>query len=191
MSFCRLTYLILLFNWLCIVEHKKDPGIPNNFPYKDQILAEVAEKRRQAEEAKQLRKEQKKALKATTGATSDDVDDEGGEGSEEEEDVSGYVGVSAVRAAGSSKEKLFAKDEKAISEAEEEDIEAFDSPSGSLKEVLDGAEVVIEVLDARDPLAYHSQHLEELVKAKEGQKLLLVLNKIGASILNTTYWVVG
>lgn len=27
-------------------EHKKDPGIPNNFPYKDQILAEVAEQRR-------------------------------------------------------------------------------------------------------------------------------------------------
>ena len=28
------------------VEHPKDPGIPNNFPYKDQILAEVAEQRR-------------------------------------------------------------------------------------------------------------------------------------------------
>ena len=27
-------------------EHAKDPGIPNNFPYKDQILAEVAEQRR-------------------------------------------------------------------------------------------------------------------------------------------------
>ncbi|KAF8271732.1 GNL3L/Grn1 putative GTPase-domain-containing protein [Lactarius quietus] len=25
----------------------KDPGIPNNFPYKDQILAEIAEERRQ------------------------------------------------------------------------------------------------------------------------------------------------
>ena len=29
------------------VENPKDPGIPNNFPYKDQILAEVAEQRRQ------------------------------------------------------------------------------------------------------------------------------------------------
>ena len=28
-------------------EHPKDPGIPNSFPYKDQILAEVAEQRRQ------------------------------------------------------------------------------------------------------------------------------------------------
>ncbi|EEB96315.1 hypothetical protein MPER_04571, partial [Moniliophthora perniciosa FA553] len=27
-------------------KHKKNPGIPNNFPYKDQILAEVVEQRR-------------------------------------------------------------------------------------------------------------------------------------------------
>ena len=29
-----------------MLEHKKDPGIPNSFPYKEQILAEVAEQRR-------------------------------------------------------------------------------------------------------------------------------------------------
>ena len=29
-----------------LAEHAKDPGIPNSFPYKDQILAEVAEERR-------------------------------------------------------------------------------------------------------------------------------------------------
>lgn len=28
------------------IEKPKDPGIPNDFPYKDQILAEVAEERR-------------------------------------------------------------------------------------------------------------------------------------------------
>jgi hypothetical protein len=30
----------------CFVETPKDPGIPSEFPYKDQILAEVAEQRR-------------------------------------------------------------------------------------------------------------------------------------------------
>ena len=30
-----------------LLEKPKDPGIPNNFPYKDQILAEIAEERRQ------------------------------------------------------------------------------------------------------------------------------------------------
>jgi nuclear GTP-binding protein len=49
-----------------------------------------------------------------------------------------------------------------------------------LAAVLDKADVVIEVLDARDPLAYRSQSLETRVASKEGQKLLIVLNKIGA-----------
>ena len=33
--------------YLALLEKPKDPGIPNNFPYKDQILAEIAEERRQ------------------------------------------------------------------------------------------------------------------------------------------------
>jgi nuclear GTP-binding protein len=49
-----------------------------------------------------------------------------------------------------------------------------------LAAVLDRADVVIEVLDARDPLSYRSHALEARVASKEGQKLLLVLNKIGA-----------
>jgi len=52
-----------------------------------------------------------------------------------------------------------------------------------LAAVLDKADVVIEVLDARDPLAHRSSALEARVKSKEGQKLLLVLNKIGACAL--------
>ncbi len=32
--------------FLCALETPKDPGIPSEFPYKDQILAEVAEARR-------------------------------------------------------------------------------------------------------------------------------------------------
>lgn len=39
---------------------------------------------------------------------------------------------------------------------------------------------MIEVLDARDPLSHRSRALEARVASKEGQKLLLVLNKIGA-----------
>ena len=41
--------------------------------------------------------------------------------------------------------------------------------------------VVVEVLDAHDPLAYRSSHVEEVVKGKDGKKMMLVLNKIGAS----------
>lgn len=49
----------------------------------------------------------------------------------------------------------------------------------TLKSVLDIADVVIEVLDARDPLSFRSSHLEELIAAKPGKRILLLLNKIG------------
>ena len=66
-------------------------------------------------------------------------------------------------------------------EEEDDDDEApllvnHDLPN--LRTVLDEADVVIEVLDARDPLAFRSSHLEELAA---GKQVLLILNKIGQS----------
>lgn len=161
-------------------EHTKDPGIPNNFPYKDQILAEVAEQRRQAEEAKQRKKELKKALKAGTAEEGDAGSDR--EGSE----TGGFDGVSAVHGgkatAGTSKQ---VKGAATVADEDDDDIPTLTrSELTSLKDVLEAADVVVEVLDARDPLAYHSAHLAELAKAKEGQKLLLILNKIGEQDLS-------
>lgn len=49
----------------------------------------------------------------------------------------------------------------------------------NLKSVLDLADVVVEVLDARDPLRYRSSHIEAL---SEGKKTLIILNKIGTSM---------
>ncbi|GJE84787.1 nuclear GTP-binding protein [Phanerochaete sordida] len=152
-------------------KQKKDPGIPNNFPYKDQILAEVAEERRQAAEAKQLRKQQKKQAKAKAAAGVEEASDD--EGSEVAFDgIAALLG--AKQAASSSKTKAGPSTE----DAEDEEAATFlgdDFPD--LKAVLGAADVVVEVLDARDPLAYHSTHLEEIVK-ESGKKLLLVLSKI-------------
>ena len=155
-------------------EQTKDPGIPNNFPYKDQILAEVAEQRRQAEEAKQRRKELKKAAKKAS-------EDQGAVSEDEGSDVGGYIGAATLKAttvtAGSSKQT--ASTAAAHDENEDEEPALVNRDLPSLRAVLDVADVVVEVLDARDPLAHHSSHLTELVKEKEGQKLLLILNKIG------------
>lgn len=52
-----------------------------------------------------------------------------------------------------------------------------------LLQVIDASDVVIEVLDARDPLGFRCPQLEEAVLQREGnKKLLLVLNKIGEYI---------
>ncbi|EKM59561.1 uncharacterized protein PHACADRAFT_181560 [Phanerochaete carnosa HHB-10118-sp] len=152
-------------------KQKKDPGIPNNFPYKDQILAEVAEQRRQAEEAKQLRKELKKQAKAVAAASTEEaLDDEGSEVA--------FDGIAALHSAkhafGSSKITTAPSTE----DAEDEKAPALLSHEfPDLKSVLDAADVVVEVLDARDPLAYHSTHLEEVVK-ESGKRMLLVMGKI-------------
>ncbi|KAI0346977.1 hypothetical protein BDW22DRAFT_1480687 [Trametopsis cervina] len=158
---------------------KKDPGIPNNFPFKDQILAEVAEQRRQAEEAKKLKREQKKALRAGNAEVEEAEEEDGSDG--EDDVMNAFNGVTAVRgaAAGGSKQ---AKAKIAADEMEvDEELEVVESELLSLQAVLEEADVVVEVLDARDPLAYHSSHLAELVKAKQGQKILLVLNKIDST----------
>ncbi|EMD40973.1 hypothetical protein CERSUDRAFT_111546 [Gelatoporia subvermispora B] len=147
-------------------KQKKDPGIPNNFPYKDQILAEVAEQRRQAAEEKQLRKEGKKLAR-------DQAEHAEGSDSESEAAFDGVTGLS-VRAQKSVGEKAKAK--VATVEEVDDDVPVLMNPElPNLKAVLDLADVVIEVLDARDPLRCRSKHIEEL---SESKKLLLVLNKV-------------
>ena len=64
-------------------------------------------------------------------------------------------------------------------EEEEEEVPVLinrDLPN--LKTVLEKADVLLEVLDGRDPLAFRSQHIEDLGN-ELGKKVLLVVNKIG------------
>ncbi|KAF7971036.1 hypothetical protein HWV62_22155 [Athelia sp. TMB] len=176
-------------------KHKKDPGIPNNFPYKDQILAEVAEERRQdfltersikIAEEKQRKKDEKKA--SQTGVAIEDLSDAG----EEEEVAAGepviFDGIGGISGKATAREK--GKGKPIAADIEMEDVEAVpilinrDLPT--LQSVLDAADVVVQVLDARDPLAYRSEHLEEIL-AKAGKKTLLILNKIGAVVLLHTH----
>jgi nuclear GTP-binding protein len=72
--------------------------------------------------------------------------------------------------------------EKGVEEAEEESEEEVpvlinrDLPT--LQSVLEKADVVLEVVDARDPMLFRNEHVEQLAK-DAGKKVLLVLNKIG------------
>ena len=118
----------------------------------------------------------KKAAKANANATAE-VED----GSDNEEEQGGFDGISALLAgklaSGSKKGKAAVVEV----ETEAEEVPVLINPDWPhLKAVLSLADVVVEVLDARDPLAYRLKHVEELVKEKAGQKLLFVLNKIGA-----------
>ncbi|KAF8897148.1 hypothetical protein BD779DRAFT_353539 [Infundibulicybe gibba] len=163
-------------------KHKKDPGIPNNFPYKDQILAEVAEQRRLTAEEKQKRKEQKKPPKKKSG-------DELEEGSEEEAleqekpsksldvGLDGIASLSARRLLHARANKRPALASMEVDEEEEVPI-LINHDLPTLQSVLDESDVVIQVLDARDPLSFRSSHIEKLVAEKPGKRMLLILSKI-------------
>ncbi|KAF8505465.1 hypothetical protein F5888DRAFT_1791522 [Russula emetica] len=168
---------------------QKDPGIPNNFPYKDQILAEIAEERRQAAETKAQRKEEKKQLRAQQkvalnagkdGSHGQDSDD----AEAEEDDFNGVATLAGPTKSSSKPTRSAPATNGSSGSAPASTTETNGAPLllnpdlPHLAAVLDKADVVIEVLDARDPLSYRSHALEARVASKEGQRLLLVLNKI-------------
>ncbi|KAI9448350.1 hypothetical protein H4582DRAFT_1803181 [Lactarius indigo] len=177
----------------------KDPGIPNNFPYKDQILAEIAEERRQAADAKVRRKEEKKALRAQQKNTvlgangehggDDDSDAENKDGSD---GVATFDGHAKTPLSNLSKSKKSAGSAHGAATTTEEGVPPLlmNPELPHLAAVLDKADVVVEILDARDPLAHRSRALEAQVSLKEGRRLLLVLNKIdGCPRESTAAWV--
>lgn len=152
---------------------KKDPGIPNNFPYKDQILAEVAESRRQAAEEKQRRKNEKRA--ALTGLDVKDVEDSQKnimdvDVDENQNDGQGFDGIMSIRPA-----PLVPPKKKSVEPSNSEPVIPVTEGSQSLREVLQKADVLLHVVDARDPAAGLS---ETLFKEATGKDIILIVNKI-------------
>ncbi|KAK5047713.1 hypothetical protein LTR84_006378 [Exophiala bonariae] len=188
---------------------KKDPGIPNLFPFKDKLLQELEEKKRlKAENAERLRdaaKEKKRSGKADDAEDDDlmDEDDdllEDEEEMDEDEDDDGANPMAALLASAQARAAdydggLLQGDVDAdvdengvlgvqLSEAIAADHRNPDSSRRAFdkifKQVLDAADVVLYVLDARDPEGTRSREVERQIMAAEGgsKRLILILNKI-------------
>lgn len=193
---------------------KKDPGIPNLFPYKDRILHEIEEKKRVKEEEFQRKREEAKLTKAAASADQDVTVGEEVEGDNALSDLldedmdenppndsanpmSALLASAKARAAEYENEPDEYDDEM----DEDDDIEGGADPitansiptSGPqtlessrrafnkvFKTVLSTSDILLYVLDARDPNGTRSQEIErEITAADAGSKrLILVLNKI-------------
>ena len=190
---------------------KKDPGIPNLFPYKDKILAEIEEgRRRKAEEIAKRKADAKATRTGVVDAGDDEVEvgmddflngedglgDRMEEDGDEDEDANPMAALlaSAKAAAAEYEEDLESGDEMDEDDASELDEgdgitelglshrkdgsrKAFDKV---FKQVVDQADVVLYVLDARDPEGTRSKEVERMVMAAAsgGKRLILILNKI-------------
>lgn len=191
---------------------KKDPGIPNLFPFKDKILEEIEEKKRKkAEDAQRLRDaaKSKKGASATVEAGDEnsededmDDDDELTDEDMEEIDEGGDSANPMAALLASAQARAVDYDHNGLKgDVAHEDDDAMDggvdispnlssdnrNPDSSrkafdkvFKQVLEAADVILYVLDARDPEGTRSREVErQVMAAQSGEKrLILVLNKI-------------
>jgi nuclear GTP-binding protein len=114
---------------------KKDPGIPNLFPYKDKLLAEIEESKRRKEEEAQKRREiakaqrQGTAVNEKTAPVAEDEDAELLDPDAEEEEVEGMDvqddsnPMAALLASAQARAQAYSKDDEDDDEDDEDDEE--------------------------------------------------------------------
>lgn len=140
----------------------KDPGIPNLCPFKEKILREVENRKQRQEEEKQRRKERRlKEVNKKRNLQSLQQD--------------------AVKRGKEHERKMAHK--KMTEELEKTQGSPLETSRKAyykeFKKVVDNSDVVLEVLDARDPLGCRCFKVEEAVlSAGSNKKIVLVLNKI-------------
>ncbi|XP_070594754.1 guanine nucleotide-binding protein-like 3 [Erythrolamprus reginae] len=131
---------------------KKDPGVPNTAPFKEEILREAEHRKQQREELKQkqkLARQKEIEKKRNQQANKKDAGDE----------------KSTTKQKTKSNQQVPKNSSKSFCE--------------ELKKVIEASDVILEILDARDPLGCRCPQVEQLIVQSEGRKkLLLVLNKI-------------
>lgn len=187
---------------------KKDPGIPNLFPYKEKMLEEIEQKRAKKAEEAQRKKEMAKAAK-TGGAVAenkgdtmeavglDQMDEDDGMDDVDESNPMAALLASARAAAVKYDKSLAASDDdmdedddddyNSDSDASDDNVHVSISQASSrktfdkvFKQVVEEADVVLYVLDARDPEGTRSREVERSVVAAAagGKRLILILNKV-------------
>lgn len=138
--------------------------VPNQCPFKEEILKEVEEMKRHNEEEK---KKQREASRAANREKKQEQLAAGG--------LQGLVNSAVNKQREHESMQVDSPQEKKKGSKEENSLKAYYK---EFKKVLDEADVILEVVDARDPLGTRCKQVEEAVRsAKENKRLVLVLNK--------------
>ncbi|XP_074644621.1 guanine nucleotide-binding protein-like 3 homolog [Tubulanus polymorphus] len=145
---------------------KKDPGVPNKCPFKEDILKEAEDRRirleEEREQAKLKRKQERQNL----------ID--------KKRNLTSLVSDAQKRAS------AFEKKQNQKTPAGLDDFNSGKSVETSrkayyreFKKVISASDVILQVLDARDPNGSRCQEVEEaVINAGAKKRLVLVLNKI-------------
>lgn len=172
--------------------NKKDPGIPASFPYKDQIILELEDGRKAEKERREQIRLRRQQEREQALANNMNVDDAMVDAMDEDSD-DGKGGLAALLESAQMAAKDFGDDDDNKLVDSEEDIEYEISDSEVdradadksrkaydkiFKAVVDALDVVLYVLDARDPESTRSKKVEQAVLQSGGKRLILLLNKV-------------
>ncbi|CAG8632994.1 23431_t:CDS:2, partial [Cetraspora pellucida] len=148
---------------------KKDPGIPNLWPFKNQLLNEIDQQKRKIEDEKQRQKKARNTLF----------------------NKNRNLNFSSLAEDASKRDVAFESDPNNANEVEDETSTAIDAVAIGHKDnshkayykefqkVIEAADVILEILDARDPLGYRTKQIEKMIDDSGSmKKIVLVLNKI-------------
>ncbi|KAJ8324590.1 hypothetical protein BDV3_003296 [Batrachochytrium dendrobatidis] len=150
---------------------KKDPGIPNLFPFKEKLLHQAEEAKRKAIEEKELAVKARKANR--NGLTSDQMSLAAL--AEDATSRSRAFDTTLVQI-GSKGSLATERSDPALSGRKDDSRKAY---YREFKKVIENADVILEVLDARDPLGCRTKQIEELIlNAGSNKRIILILNKI-------------
>ena len=155
---------MVALNLLFQRRESKGPEILANPPHKDQILAEIAEEWRRATGAEEKRREDKQAAKLAPAEAEGDV-----------QTLAGPSTAPGMKGTGGTTQP-------AVSDNEDAPI-SLNPEYPKFQAIFERSDIILHVLDARDPLSLRSSRTESLVNKKPQQRLVFVLNKTGACLL--------
>ncbi|KAL3143308.1 hypothetical protein ABBQ38_002148 [Trebouxia sp. C0009 RCD-2024] len=153
----------------------KDPGIPSQWPFKADLLKELDWEKQRATAVEKQKKEQRK--RARVEAESKDADAD-----MTEQDTPEALSIGDVANQAEHKQQSYESNKRLKKSLQTVSSDKDSSRRAFYKEfmkVVDAADVVIEVLDARDPLSCRCLDVERLVRRSGAdKKVILLLNKI-------------
>ncbi len=157
------------------IKKKNDDRIPSSWPYKEDLLKEIQVAKDKMEDFKLKQKEKKREAQAMKrkGASSTaamDVD------IEEEEETKPRSNLLLPQTTNESSYEVAPEDsiDMNYKNLGQNSRRAF---LGELRKVVERADVILQVLDARDPQGTMSTAVQEMVLSNHRKKLVYVLNK--------------
>ncbi|CAF0854310.1 unnamed protein product [Rotaria sp. Silwood1] len=152
-------------------EHKKkkskDIKIPKLAPFKNELLQQAEEAKKQLEQERQLKKQQRALARKQQKA-------------ERPKSLESMINDVERRQDVFDHEQILTNDQMHLStEVGEGDERSRKTYYREFKKVVDASDIIIQVLDARDPLGCRCPQVEQAVLTSgKNKKLILLLNKI-------------